>query len=110
RKRLANQEQACIYMREGPQGADQLLLDPATRATGPHTALKPLRASLDGRLLLYEIKEGGERTGTFALFDIESRTTLPDVLPRGHLRGFAFAPDSKSFYYAHESSDAKKPF
>jgi prolyl oligopeptidase len=110
RKRLPNQEQACIYMREGSQGEDQLLLDPATRATGPHTALRPLRASPDGRLLLYEIKEGGERTGTFALFDIESHATLSDVLPRGHLRGFAFGPDSKSFYYAHESSDAKRPF
>jgi prolyl oligopeptidase len=26
------------------------------------------------------------------------------------LRGFAFAPDSRSFYYAHESLDAVKPF
>jgi prolyl oligopeptidase len=110
RKRLPDQEQPCIYMREGTQGWDQLLLDPATRGTGPYTALKPLRVSPDGRLLLYEIKEGGERTGTFALFNIESRTTLPDFLPRGYLRGFAFAPDSRSFYYAHESSDAIRPF
>ena len=110
RKRLADHEQPCIYLREGPQGEDQLLLDPAARATGPYTALKPLRVSPDGRLLLYEIKEGGERTGTFALFDIESRTTLSDALPRGYLRGFAFAPDSRSFYYAHESADARRPF
>ena len=110
RKRLPNQEQPCICMREGPEGKDQLLLDPATRGTGPYTALKPLRVSPDGRLLLYEIKEGGERTGTFALFDIQSRTTLSDALPRGYLRGFAFAPDSKSFYYAHEFLDAKRPF
>jgi prolyl oligopeptidase len=110
RKCLPDQEQACIYMREGPQGEDQLLLDPATRGTGPYTALKPIRVSPDGRLLLYEIKEGGERTGTFALFDIESRTTLSDVLPRGYLRGFAFAPDSKSFYYVNEALNAIRPF
>ena len=110
RKRLPDQEQPCIYLREGPEGKDQLLLDPATRGTGPYTALKPLRVSPNGRLLLYEIKEGGERTGTFALFDIESQTTLSDVLPRGYLRGFAFARDSMSFYYVHESSDAMRPF
>jgi prolyl oligopeptidase len=110
RKRLLDQEQPCIYLREGPEGMDQLLLDPATRGTGPYTALKPLRVSPNGRLLLYEIKEGGERTGTFALFDIESQTTLSDVLPRGYLRGFAFAHDSTSFYYVHESSDAMRPF
>ncbi len=110
RKRLSEQEQPSIYMREGPEGEDQLLLDPAKRGTGPYTALKPLRVSPDGRLLLYEIKEGGERMGTFALFDIESRTTLSDALPRGYLRGFEFAPDSTSFYYVHESSDAIRPF
>ena len=58
-------------LRDGAEGADQLLLDPAERGTGPYTALKPLRVSPDGRLLLYEVKEGGERTGTFELFDIE---------------------------------------
>ena len=26
---------------------------------------------------------------------------LSNLLPRGYLRGFAFAPDGKSFYYVH---------
>lgn len=110
RKRLPNQEQPCIYMREGAGGQDQLLVDPATRGTGMYTAVKPLRVSVDGRLLLYEVKQGGERTGIFELLDIESRRTLPDVLPRGFLRGFVFAPDGKSFFYVHEPLDAKRPF
>jgi prolyl oligopeptidase len=109
RKRLPDQEQPCIYMRECPDGEDHLLVDPAERDTGTFTAVKPLRVSPDGRLLLYEIKEGGERTGTFALLDIASRTTLPDVLPRGYLRGLVFAPDGKSFYYVLEALDTKRP-
>jgi prolyl oligopeptidase len=110
RKRLPDQEQPGIYMRDGADGVDQLLLDPADRKTGKHSALKPLRVSLDGHLLLYEVKEGGERTGAFECLDIDNRKTLPDVLPRGYLRGFAFAPDGKSFYYVHEPLDAKRPF
>ena len=110
RKRLPDQEQPGIYMRDGADGVDQLLLDPADRKTGKHTALKPLRVSLDGHLLLYEVKEGGERTGVFECLDIDNRKTLLDVLPRGYLRGFAFAPDDKSFYYVHEPLDAKRPF
>jgi len=110
RKRLPDQEQPCIYMREGADGEDQLLIDPATRGSGVYTAIKPLRVSQDGRLLLYEVKEGGEKTGTFELLDIETRMRLPDLLPRGYLRGFAFAPDGKSFYYAHEALDTKRPF
>jgi len=110
RKRLPDQEQPCVYMREGVDGQDQLLIDPAERGTGKYTAVKPVRASHDGRLLLYEVKQGGERTGTFELFDVESRSTLPDILPRGYLRGFAFAPDGKSFCYVHERADVSGPF
>jgi len=110
RKRLPGQEQPCIYMREGADGEDHLLIDPLERETGNYTAVKPLRVSPDGRLLLYEVKEGGERTGTFELLEIETRKRLPDLLPRGYLRGFAFAPDGKSFYYVHEALGAKKPF
>ena len=102
RKRLPGQEQPCIYFRESAEGEDQILIDPAERGTGPYTAVKPLRVSPDGRLLLYEVKEGGERSGRFEFFDVEARTALPDALPRGYLRGFVFAPDSKRFFYVHE--------
>ncbi|HWZ80916.1 MAG TPA: prolyl oligopeptidase family serine peptidase [Candidatus Sulfotelmatobacter sp.] len=109
RKRLPRQEQPCIYLREGSEGTDHLLIDPAERGTGPFTAVKPLRVSPDGQLLLYEVKEGGERTGTFEILAIETRTALAEVLPRGYLRGCAFAPDSKSFYYVHEPLNALRP-
>jgi prolyl oligopeptidase len=110
RKRLPGQEQPSIYVRDGAEGRDQLLVDPRQRGTGNYTAVKPLRVSPDGSLLLYEVKEGGERTGTFEILDIANRMTLPDCLPHGYLRGFAFAPDGKSFYYVHESKKAKRPF
>jgi prolyl oligopeptidase len=110
RKRLPDQEQPCIYIRDRADGDDQLLIDPLERGTGEFTAVKPLRLSPNGRLLLYEVKEGGERTGTFELIEIGTRKRLPDFLPRGYLRGFAFAPDGKGFYYVHEAVDAKRPF
>jgi prolyl oligopeptidase len=109
RKRLPDQEQACVCMREGANGEDQLLLDPAALGTGPHTAVRPLRVSPDGRLLLYEIKAGGERIGRFEILDIERRAPLTDLLPRGYLFGFVFSPDSKSFYYVLDSFHAASP-
>ena len=109
RKRKKGQEQASIYMRDGAEGKDELLIDPTERQAGTFTAVKPRLVSPDGQLLLYEIKEGGERTGTFALLDVNSRETLPDILPRGCLRGFAFAPDCKSFYFVHEAPSAERP-
>jgi prolyl oligopeptidase len=110
RKRLPGQEQPCLCMRQGHVGDDQLLIDPCKFGTGPYTAVKPLRASPSGGLLLYEIKQGGERSGTFALFDVENRKPLPDIIPRGYLRGFAFAPDEQSFFYIHQQLDSIRPF
>ena len=110
RKRVVGQEQPCICFREGRKESDQVLVDPALRGAGSHTAVRPLQISPDGRLLLYEVKQGGERSGTFELLDIEARETLPDVLPRGYLRGFAFGPDSLAFYYVHEALEAKEPY
>jgi len=109
RKRTVGQEQFCICMREGLEGADEVLIDPSLRGTGPHTAVRPLHISPDGSLILYEVKQGGERTGTFELLDIETRQKLPDALPRGYLRGFAFAPDSNAFYYSHEALGDQLP-
>jgi prolyl oligopeptidase len=110
RKRLPGQEQPSIYMREGRNGEDQLLIDPRERGQGSHIAVQPRLPSPDGRLLLYEIKKGGERTGSFALLDTGTRKTLPDALPRGYLRGFAFAGDNASFYYVHEPLESSRPF
>jgi len=103
RKRLRGQEQPGIYTRSAADAGDELLIDPSARGTGSYTAVRPLRASHDGRLLLYEVKQGGERSGTFEIFDVEKRTVLSDVLSRGYLRGFVFAPDGKSFCYVHEA-------
>ena len=60
RKRLPTQEQPCIYMRDASDGPDQLLLDPSEGGNGPHTALKPVRVSPDGRLLGFQAIEQGQ--------------------------------------------------
>src|SRR5208337_954762 len=109
RKRKADQEQPSIYMREGPEGEDQLLIDPSEHGVNNYTAVKPLKVSSDGGFLLYERKEGGERTGTFFILDVENRRTLPDSLPRGYLRGFSFAPNCEGFYYVHENTASARP-
>jgi len=103
RKRAPEQEQAGIYLRSGSGGPDELLLDPAEIDQDRFTSIKPVRLSRDGRLLLFEIKHGGERMGRFGILDIQSRRQLSDELPHGYLRGFAFAPDARSFYYVHEA-------
>jgi prolyl oligopeptidase len=110
RKRLPDEEQASIYIREGESGEDRLLVNPASERSGKFISVKLVRVSRDGRLVLYEVKEGGERTGIFRLLEVETGAKLADTLPRGILRGLVFAPDSKSFYYSHEPLESTRPF
>jgi prolyl oligopeptidase len=110
RKRLRGQEQPCLYMRIAIDGRDEMLLDPVERGANGRTSLRPVAVSTDGYLLLYEVRDGGERTACYEVLDIRSRKILPDVLPRGYLRGFAFAPDGLGFYYVHDRLDASRPF
>ncbi len=109
RKRLPGEEQPAIYLRDGAEGSDRRLVDPAERGTGCYTSVKPLRISPNGNLLLYEVKQGGERTGIFEIFDVECGEKLSDGLPHGYLRGFEFAPDSQSFYFVHEPGTRNAP-
>jgi prolyl oligopeptidase len=110
RKRTSEREQPCIYMRTINGGEDALLIDPSTFGADPYTSVSISQISSDGRLLLYEIKHGGERSGRFEILDIGRRRILPDSLPRGFLRGFQFATDGNGFYYAHEVIGAKRPY
>lgn len=109
RKRLPCQEQPCIYTRGTVDGQERLLVDPSTMGGSEYTAVKPLAISPNGRILVYEVKEGGERSGRIELVDTDRGIRLPDVLPRGILRAFAFAPDSSSFYYAQDSAEQTAP-
>jgi len=109
RKRLPGEEQPSIYERDAAGGTDRRLVEPAKRGTGSYTALKPLRVSPDGNLLLYEVKQGGERTGSFEILDIKRGEKLRDSLPHGYLRGFEFSPDSQSFYFVHEPTPRNVP-
>jgi prolyl oligopeptidase len=72
RKRLPGQEQPCICVRNGWDGQDDVLIDPTTHSGSPYTAIKLLQVSRDGCFLLYEIKDGGERSGRFAIFDVQN--------------------------------------
>ncbi len=107
RKRAADQEQPCIYMREGDTGEDILLVDPT--AHDKFTAVNIGAISKGGKLLAYEVKHGGEHSCCIEILDVDRREILPDKLPCGHRRVFFFASDNRSFFYIHEFLDSSPP-
>lgn len=105
RKRRREEEQSNIYVRRGIHGEDSLLVKAVDCGPDHFTAIRPLAVSPDARLLAFEIKTGGERASRLQIVNVGTGARLDDALPLGYLRGFAFAPDCRSFYYAHEPMD-----
>ena len=104
-KRSTQCDQAAIWMRDGENQQDELLIEPEDS----RTALRVLNVSRDGRFVAYGLKRSGEDSSEVKIFDVAQHKTLADGLPRGYLTGFAFAHDSKSYYYVHEPSDVTHP-
>ena len=101
RRRLRDQEQACIYVKDAATGIDRVLVDPSLE--GPFTSAGIHRISFDGSLLAYEVKQGGADSKEIRIVDVGSGRILPDCVGRGYARGFTFATDTGGFYYCQES-------
>jgi len=98
-KRRADQNQAAIYVRNGLNGKDELLLDPNTMSADQTTSVQIQDISADGKLMVYGVRQGGEDEVTISLLDVDARKELADRLPRGRI-GVSLKPDKTGFYYS----------
>ncbi len=99
RKRAHGQEQFCLYFQEGPDGREELIIDPNEHPRSPYVFSRIRSVSTDGKLLAYELTVGGAYQHTLHVFDVERRAILTDPLPEGLIRAFVFAPEGNGFYY-----------
>ena len=98
-KRRADQNQSVIYVRNGLNGQDEVLLDPNTMSADQTTSVQIQDISADGKLMVYGVRQGGEDEVTISLLDVDSRKELADRLPRGRI-GVSLKPDKTGFYYS----------
>lgn len=109
-KRLANQELSVLYMRQGFQGRDEVLVDPHPMSPDRTVSVALVNVSEDGRLLLYGVRQGGQDEMAIQLFDVEARKELPDRLPRARYLGASFKLDKSGFYYTRHGSEGSRVY
>ena len=100
KKRLAEENQGSIYLREGFEGSDEKLVEASKFSTDQNTSVDIADVSKDGSLLVYDIREGGADEQSVHLLDVKTRRELPDVLPSARYAGVSLSPDEKGLYYA----------
>jgi len=100
KKRLPEENQGSIYMREGLKGRDVKLVDAGKLSADQNTSVNIADVSKDGALLVYEVREGGADEQSIHLLEVTPGHELPDVFPPARYAAVSLSPDEKGMYYA----------
>ncbi len=99
-KRLASENQASIYVREGWKGTDDRLIDATKLSSDQNTSVVMDDISKNGSLLVYGVRQGGADEQSVHVIQVRDRNPLPDVLPSARYESVSLAPGDKGIYYS----------
>jgi prolyl oligopeptidase len=97
-KRLAAENQASIYFRDGLDGAEIKLVDAGTLSADGNASVSVADISSDGKVLVYGVRHGGADEEKIRVLDVEAKKDLSDELPLARYSGFGLS--GKTLYYA----------
>lgn len=92
------QNQSPLYVRDGLDGAQRLLIDPNTWAQDGATALDGWLPSNDGSKLLYSVQEGGTDWKILRVLDVDTGQPLADEVRWAKFTGLAWVGEEGFLY------------
>jgi prolyl oligopeptidase len=100
-KRLASEEVGRLYTREGWNGEEKLLLDPAkfAKAGGPHYSISYFAPSFDGRYVAVGVSQGGSEDAVLRVVEADTGRETGDAIDRTWWGSPSWMPDGHSFVY-----------
>jgi prolyl oligopeptidase len=98
KKTLGGENVGKLFFREGWDGQEKLLFDPATYKAGVNTTIEDFDPSWDGKYLTIGFSSGGAEYSEIRVWDMERGTLLPDSIYPSVGAG-EWTPDGSSFFY-----------
>jgi prolyl oligopeptidase len=98
-RRDGKQNQPILYVREGIQGEDRVLVNPNELSAEGTVALDWWFPSRDGKLLAYGLSKHGTERSTLRVRDVTTGKDLPDTIEHTRACSLSWLPDSSGFYY-----------
>ena len=98
-RREGNQNQPILYVREGLQGDDRILVDVNQLAADGTTALDWWYVADDGKYVAYGTSASGSEISTLRVIETASGKLLPDAIERTRAASLAWKPDNSGFFY-----------
>lgn len=97
-RRDGSQPQAVLYVREGLNGDERVLLDPLTVDDSGLTTISWTQPNEDGSLMAFGLYTSGDENSTLYVMDVETGEWFADEIP-GKVNFSGWLPDSSGFFY-----------
>ena len=98
-RREGMQNQPVLYVREGVDGKDRVLVDANQLAADGTIALDWYQPSENGRYLAYGTSPSGSEMSTLHIIETRTGSALPDTIERTRACSIAWMLDNSGFYY-----------
>jgi prolyl oligopeptidase len=98
-RRDGTQNQPVLYVRDGVEGEDRVLLDPNALNAEGTTAVDWFYPSDDGSLLAFGLSEDGSEESVLRIMERETGALRPERIPDTRACDLAWLPDASGFYY-----------
>lgn len=109
-RRQPDQDQPVLYMRQGLNGKDELLVDPLALSPQHTISVNLMSVSHDGAFIIYALREGGEDEVTPRLFDVAAHKDLPEKFPRARYFGISILPDNSGIYLTRQTAGGPRVY
>ncbi|QBI55376.1 prolyl oligopeptidase family serine peptidase [Streptomonospora litoralis] len=112
-RRTADQEHGVLYIAGPAPGGDPLaeraLIDPVALDPGGATTLDSWRPDQEGRLLAYQLSEGGDEESLLRVMDIATGEIVDGPVDRCRYSPVAWLPGGEAFYYVRRLPPGSVP-
>src|SRR5579862_1882854 len=108
-RREGMQNQPVLYVREGVNGKDRVLVDANQMAADGTIALDWYEASYNGEYVAYGTSPSGSEMSTLHVIETKTGTILPDEIERTRACSIAWLHDNSGFYYTRYPQKGEVP-
>jgi len=99
-RKSGGQNQPILYVRDGKDGEERVLIDPSKWSDDGATALAQWMPSGDGSLLVYAVQDGGSDWRTIKVMEVAQAKELPDTVEWAKFTDLAWMPNNTGFLYS----------
>jgi prolyl oligopeptidase len=107
-RRAPGQEHAVLYTATAGTG-EQVLIDPVAIDKSGTTTLDAWQPDVEGRLLAYQLSEGGDEESVLRVMDAATGEIVDGPIDRCRYTSVAWLPGGKAFYYTRRLAPDQVP-